>query len=397
MHLLLKGAGRGAIAVLSVTGLLLAGQTGTSAQTGIAFHSNATVQQIASAHTPSEIATAYDFNPLYSRGITGKGQKVALIEIGGFAASDIQTFDQASQLPAPQITQHYVGGRTFSAGVDPETTLDIEWLHALAPGARILVYYLNPNLTVKAGWKAFGSAINSAANHGAKTISISMGTCSASNGYTATKSALASVLNRGVSVFVASGDDGDHPGPVKDCGRQLGVTYPAGDPSVVSVGGTSLQLNDTFNIAAETAWNLSGGGLALSLTRPTWQVANTLPQGTGRWAPDVAFVGDPATGVEVFYGRRWHQIGGTSLGAPAWAAAWALVLQNAQSSGATVGAAPALIYGIGNSASYSRVFHDITSGSNGQYSAGPGWDPVTGWGTPDVAALAAAAQTAVAP
>jgi kumamolisin len=111
-----------------------------------------------------------------------------------------------------------------------------------------------------------------------------------------------------------------------------------------------------------------------------------------RWVPDVAFVADPNTGVSAYFRGRYHEVGGTSLGAPAWAAAWAIVLQNAQVNGVPVGAAPKLLYRIGNSTQYATVFHDITTGSNGTYKAAPGWDPVTGWGSPDVAALAAAVE-----
>jgi kumamolisin len=158
------------------------------------------------------------------------------------------------------------------------------------------------------------------------------------------------------------------------------------------VGGTSLQLSSDGTIALETAWQLSGGGLVAKFQRPSLQQAATLPADAYRWAPDVSFVADPSTGVRVLYRGRWHQIGGTSLGAPGWAAAWALIRAGAQQAGITIGAAPSLIYKIGNSPAYAQAFHEITQGSNGLYDAGPGWNAVTGWGTPDVASLATAIQ-----
>jgi kumamolisin len=170
------------------------------------------------------------------------------------------------------------------------------------------------------------------------------------------------------------------------------VTYPASDPSVVTVGGTSLSLNTDNTISAESAWSLSGGGKAKPLLRPLWQLVAQLAHAKYRWAPDVAFLADPQTGVGIFFKGTWRQAGGTSLGAPAWAAIWSLVRESAQQSGKTVGAAPPLLYQIGNSATYAQALHDITVGDNGYYQAGPGWDPVTGWGTPDVGGLATTVQ-----
>jgi kumamolisin len=159
---------------------------------------------------------------------------------------------------------------------------------------------------------------------------------------------------------------------------------------VVAVGGTSLVLADDNSIAYETGWRLSGGGKGSPLLRPVWQVAASLAKGKYRYVPDVSFIGDERTGVQVYWRGHEIQAGGTSLGAPAWAAIWALVLQNAQNSGKTVASAPQTIYRVANSAAYAQTFHDITEGSNGRYDAGLGWDAVTGWGTPDVAQLAAA-------
>jgi kumamolisin len=345
-------------------------------------------------YKPLQIANAYDLAPLLARGVNGSGQKIALIELGGVKAGDLNTFDTANGLPAAHITQHYVGSATFAIGYDLEATLDVEWVHALAPQARILLYYVSGQRSAGPGWAAFGTAIASAAAHGAGEVSISLGTCQAGPGYQTFSAALAAAEAKGVSVFVASGDNGDLPGPARQCGNAPAVSYPAADPSVVAVGGTSVQLSATGSILAETAWNLSGGGIT-TLLRPGWQSAPTIPSGSKRWAPDVSFLGAPATGVEVYYHGRWRQAGGTSVGAPAWAAAWSLIREDAQKAGKIVGAAEPLIYSIGNSSAYASAFHDIVTGSNGQYDAGPGWDPVTGWGSPDVANLDTAVQALV--
>ncbi|GAC1512513.1 MAG: hypothetical protein NVS2B16_15560 [Chloroflexota bacterium] len=381
---------RAATAILSGVALVSVDQASASAaRHSDVFRGLSVSRQFATAYTPAEIAAAYDFTPLYASNIDATGQTVALIEIGHANPSDLQQFDQQFNLRAPKIKEYYAGGKAFKTRSDGETALDIEWLHALAPGARIQVYYMKSRQVNQSGWKQMASLIRSAASNGAGTISISIGTCGTSPGYTATKSALAAVRKQGVSVFVASGDFGDHPGPTSDCGRSVGVGYPSSDPSVVAVGGTSLQLNDDNTIASEVAWALSGGGLVSKFLRPAWQTAPGLPPGTSRGVPDVAFLADPATGVAIYYNGRWRQGGGTSLGAPSWAAAWSLVRQSVQQNGLTVHAAPSLLYSIANSSTYHDVFHTITSGSNGQYSAGPDWNPVTGLGTPDVAKLVA--------
>lgn len=349
-------------------------------------------QQPLGAYGPSQVEAAYDMTPLLNQGIDGTGQTIALVELDRFDPADIQQFDAANQLPDPTIQQYYVGGSPFRLENAGETTMDLEWAHALAPGATIQIYYIQNNQSSRAGWNQVAQAVTMAANNGARMISLSFGSCTVSTGYTTAKQAFAQVLQRGVSVFVSSGDSGAHPGPVRQCGNKLGVSYPASDPSVVAVGGTSLLLDTSNSIVREVAWQLSGGGKGTPLPRPAWQVTPTLHPGKYRYAPDVSFLGDPRTGVAIFVGGDWTQAGGTSLGAPAWAAIWSLVRESAAQANVTVGAAPAILYRIGNSSAYTQAFHDITSGTNGRYTAGPGWDAVTGWGTPIVTGLATAVQ-----
>jgi kumamolisin len=361
----------------------------------VTIHPLAAARTLVWAYSPSQIEAAYEFAPLYARDIDGTGQTVALIETEGLRRQDVHKFDRAYHLVDPRLHESYIGGRHFQTQAGGETVLDVEWLHALAPGATIQIYYLkNDRLTNNgvspASWMSMATALRTAAANGADIISISLGACGPSQGFNATSSAFSSLTQRGVSIFVASGDSGDHPGSIRDCGDRIGVAYPSSDPSVVSVGGTSLSLNADSTIEGEVGWSLSGGGLVKKFVRPAWQVAPQLPGDKHRWAPDVSFLGDPDTGVNAYYKNSWRQAGGTSLGAPGWAAAWALVRENAQQAGQQVGAAPALLYRIANSSAYTHAFHDVTFGSNGRYSAGPGWDAVTGWGTPDVAGLAAA-------
>jgi kumamolisin len=310
---------------------------------------------------------------------------VALIEADRLSMPDLTNFDSKYSLPVPGVQEFYVGGTTFTLERNAETNMDVEWLHALAPDAAIQIYYIKNHGDANQ-WKTLASAVRMAATNGARMTSISLGTCETGAGTRVVARAFSAVMKAGMSVFVSSGDDGAHPGPVGQCGHSFRVAYPAGDPSVVAVGGTSLELNDDGTIADERAWRLSGGGNYLTkyapLLRPTWQVAPSMPKDKYRWAPDVAFLGDPQTGVSVAANGHWTQSGGTSLGAPAWAAVWSLLRQDAQSSGRTLGVAPKVIYRLGNSTQYSTAFHDIVSGSNGKY--------VAGWGTPDASNMAAA-------
>jgi kumamolisin len=358
------------------------------------FFTRFTSPAIAAApYTPSKIAAAYNYQSLIDAGTDGRGETVALLEIDGFDPADLTAFDKQYKLPAPRITQTYIGGHTYKLDTNGETTMDIEWLHALAPGATIQVYYMNNHLSERKSWLTLAKALHKAKSHGSSIVSISLGACGTDALAAPTSKAFADLERAGVSVFVSSGDDGDHAGPVRACGNQIGVAYPGSDPNVVAIGGTSLQLSADNTISAETAWDRSGGGRETALTRAPWQVASDLPHDTARWAPDVAFLADPHTGVRFLYHGVWHVVGGTSLGAPAWAAAWALIRQDARDAGTPVGAAAPLLYTIGNSDAGATAFHDVTTGTNGTYVAGPGWDPVTGWGTPDVADLASVVST----
>lgn len=350
----------------------------------------ASAQQTGRGYNVSQIADAYGVTPLLNAGVTGAGQTIALVELDGFDMADIQAFDAANNLPDPDVQTTYVGGNSFRLPMQGETTMDLEWAHALAPGAKIHIYYIKGQQANAAGWQSVGQAVTSAVAAGASTISLSFGTCNPTFGYTATSTALASALAHGVSVFVSSGDTGDLAGPVRECGRKPGVGYPASDASVVSVGGTSLVLDAATMQYSQFAWSLSGGGKGKPILRPAWQITSNLLPGKYRYVPDVSFLANPSTGARIVFKGSTQIAGGTSLGAPAWAAIWTLVRADAARSGKSVGAAPSYLYRIGNSSAYGQAFTDITSGTNGIYSARVGWDAVTGWGTPQVGGLATA-------
>jgi kumamolisin len=189
----------------------------------------------------------------------------------------------------------------------------------------------------------------------------------------------------GVNVFVSSGDAGSNP---DDTGHSsdgpLQAEYESSDPAVIGVGGTSLQLNPGGRVASEAGWTGSGGGISTLFDRPRWQTGSGVPAGGKRLVPDVSLVADPNTGAMIFFQGSVTQIGGTSWSAPTWAGFCALINQARAKAGK--GPLPymnPLIYPLMGTPS----FRDVTSGSNGQYHAGQGYDMVTGIGVPNLEEL----------
>jgi kumamolisin len=209
---------------------------------------------------------------------------------------------------------------------------------------------------------------------------------------TALDQAIADGVALGVTVTVAAGDNGSGDG-VTD--GQPHVDFPASSPHALACGGTSLQANPaTDAITSETVWNdgssggATGGGVSVQFAQPAWQanagVPTTTSGGTGRGVPDVAGNADPATGYQVLVDGQQTVIGGTSAVAPLWAA---LTSRLVQARGSSLGLVQSAIYaGVAPGAPEAGL-RDITQGSNGAYSAGPGWDPCTGLGVPEGSAL----------
>jgi kumamolisin len=374
------------IAALTAVALLFTPRAGASALRADDVRTLSIIPWTDTAYTPPELQRAYDFGPLYRQGLNGAGQTIGLIEIDGFHRKDVQRFDSIYGLPRLSVTEHMVGPKV-ALPVEGETTMDVEWIHALAPKAALQIYYVNAKQSLQGQMDDMATAINDAVAAGVGTISMSLGICAPIQATESVHAALTAAFQKGITVFVSSGDDGDLPGPPQQCGTQLGVSFPASDPTVVAVGGTSLKLTGKNTIKKEYAWRLSGGGTAMPISRAPWQVATSLPQDAYRWSPDVSFIGDPQTGVVIYLGGKFVQGAGTSLGAPCWAAMWAMFLQSAQQQGVTVGPGAPLVYSIGNSRLSTTAFHDILTGNNGYYKAGSGWDPVTGWGSPDAAKM----------
>lgn len=352
----------------------------------------ARAQAAAVSYSPLQVAQAYDF----PANLNGAGQCIGIIELGGgYKSADLTSFFSALGITPPKVTAVSVDGATNSptgdpSGPDGEVELDIEVAGSIAPGAQIAVYFA-PNTD-----QGFIDAVTTAvhdANLKPSVISISWG--GPENSWTAQardamNSACQDAANMGVTVLAASGDDGADDGTSSPT-----VDFPASSPYVIGCGGTKLTLSGT-SISSEQAWNqlssnegATGGGVSEVFALPTYQQAAKVPAApngfSGRGVPDVAADADPESGYNVVVDGQQSVIGGTSAVAPLWAG---LLARINQSLGKNVGYVNALLY----SGSVEATFHDITSGSNGDYSAGPGWDACTGLGTPDGAKLLAALE-----
>jgi kumamolisin len=326
-------------------------------------------------YTPAQIKGGYNVSGTY----TGSGQKIALLEFDGFAQSNITKYDTNYSLGSPTPTVSKVDGGSGALGDGQvEVELDIEVLHAIAPKANVTVFE-GPNSD--AGEVDTYQAI---VDSGIPTTSISWG-ASESQRTTSNINAVDAVFKagaaEGLGFYAASGDDGSD-----DAGDgTTTVDYPASDPYVTGVGGTTLTVTSANAWSKETAWSGGGGGKSSVFKIPSWQTAVQKTAGGGyRQVPDVSALANPSPGVSIYSQGSWGTVGGTSAAAPEWAAFGALYNQQAAAAGkANLGFAnPALYTASGTG------FHDITSGSNGAYSSATGWDFTTGWGSYNAATLA---------
>ena len=347
----------------------------------------------AASYSALQVAQAYSF----PSGVTGKGETIGIIELGGgFTSSDLNTyFSNLGISPAPTVVAVSVdGGQNAptgdTSGPDTEVMLDIEVAGAVAPGANLAVYFA-PN--TDAGFlDAINQAVNDTVNK-PSILSISWGgpesswTAASLQSY---NSALQSAAAVGVTVCIAAGDNGSTDG-VTD-GLQH-VDFPASSPYALACGGTTLNISGS-SISSEVVWNdqssgdgATGGGISATFPLPTWQANAKVPPSKnsgaykGRGVPDVAGDADPATGYQIQADGSSFAVGGTSAVAPLWAGLLALINQ---SQGKAAGYLNPTLYQIGESAG---AFRDITSGNNGDYKAATGWDPCTGWGSPNGAGM----------
>ena len=276
-----------------------------------------------------------------------------------------------------------------------EAALDLEIAHAVAPGAKLVVYLAADDFGHSD--RAFDQMVT---DHLGSIISESLGSCEPDTPSGA-RNVYASIQDRavaqGMSHFVASGDSGAF-----TCGfdQDPAASFPSTLPTVTAVGGTSVFESEQGVYFKEYAWGSpldqsgSGGGSSLYYARPDYQKNLVVAGGHGlRQVPDVAADGDPSTGFHIVFNGRDGQVGGTSASTPLWAATTALINQDLKKKGMReVGVANPALYWMGENSSRldPRPFHDVTAGNNLGFAAAPGWDFATGWGSMDAAALDAA-------
>ena len=372
---------------------------------------------------PDDIATIFNVRSLYNSGIDGTGQQLVVVGQTQIDLTDIQQFRTYFNLPGndPQVmlVPNSKDPGVVRGDVD-EANLDIEWAGAVARGAKVIYVYSSDVMD------AVQYAID---QNVAPVISMSYGLCEAqtSSADAGTLRSWAQQANaQGITWFAASGDSGGADcfgGGSNRASTSLSVDIPASIPEVTGVGGTQLtdganfwnSANDANHASAlsyipEVAWNdsttgslsSSGGGASRFFDKPSWQTAAGVPADSVRDVPDVAMPGSPAHSAYLFYtGGKLGSVGGTSAGAPVFAGIAALLnhylVSNRLQPAAGLGNMNPRFYSL--AAASPGAFHDVTSGNNIVtpcssrarlctadpigYTAGPGYDQVTGLGSVD--------------
>jgi subtilase family serine protease len=310
--------------------------------------------------TPDEIKKIY--------GLPASGGKGTIVIVGAYSdasiESDLAVFDAKFGLPACTtangcFTRHLMSAKESSnSGWALETSLDVEWAHAIAPDAKIILV----EATTQSGANLLKAVDYAASVPGAVAISMSWGGAEFPEELSF-DSHFKSVS--GAVFFASSGDNG------------AGASWPASSPYVIGVGGTSLSLSTSGAFSRETAWQGSGGGVSAYEKEPAYQSNYSIPKAGGmRAIPDVSYDADPASGFPIYHAGVWREVGGTSAGAPQWAAIAAL------GSGITL----TRLYADKSGSDSASYFRDIVSGANGDCgylcTARAHYDYVTGLGSP---------------
>ena len=403
--------------VLNLTSCVATNTPGSSSTGAVTATPNcSTPSEAQQGYSPQEMRDAYGITSLIQKGYTGKGQTVVVIESFGDPTiqQDLATYDRTYCLPtaniqvvAPLGTVPFDPSNSDMAGWAGETALDVETIHALAPDAKIVVMTSPVSETEGTiGLPQFLQLEQYAVNHKlGNVISQSFGASEVTLSDSASQAELAqwtafyqqATTQDGITFTASSGDEGST--DFADLNATVissvaTTSFPTDEPWVLSTGGTTLHIGGTS--VRETAWSQSGGGFSSFFTEPDFQKglsSNMQSQlNNRRGVPDVSSDANPNTGISVYCdisscGPRqggWQPVGGTSAAAPAWAA---IIAIGDQMAGHGLGFLNTALYQIAASGNGKSDFRDITSGNNsyGQvqgYDAVPGWDPVTGLGSP---------------
>jgi kumamolisin len=348
---------------------------------------------------PKALLAAYNADPLAAAGFTGKGATIVFFEFSGYDQKDLDTFADSSELP--RFTPVLVGGQPGPSGA--ETVMDLEVAHAIAPDAQKVVVNARPTVEGDGAYEKIGQlfeAVDRQFPGAVWSLSIGWG-CDAlisAADLAPVAAALAAAQKHGTSAFDASGDaagleckGGDDwsspPGP-----DDIGLDAVSSLPAMTSVGGTTLSTDEQGGWMGERAWVDSpmsqgtSGGVSALFNRPAWQSELSVERDIKRrrLAPDVAAVADPFTGVRIVFNRQDAVGAGTSQAAPIWAALTVLMNQYLQAHGGqSLGNINPLLYRVAAGADRPG-FRDISLGGNAVDSSQPGYDVVTGLGSPNV-------------
>jgi kumamolisin len=342
-----------------------------------------------------QVASLYSF----PTGVDGTGQTIAILELGGgYHTADLDAYFTRLGLKTPQVTSVSVDHGRNQPGnpADGEVELDIEVAGSVAPGAHLAVYFA-PN-TDRGFHDALSTAVHDAVRK-PSVVSISWGGPESSwsqQAMAALDAALQDAAALGVTVCCASGDDGSSDRIADGLAH---CDFPASSPNALACGGTKLEASGGRPVS-ETVWNepadgASGGGVSDVFPPPSYQAQAGVPPSAnpggrvGRGVPDVAGDADPQTGYNVTVDGQQTVIGGTSAVAPLWAGLIALCNQ-------ALGRSAGYIHPMLYAPAAASGFTDITSGSNGAYSARAGWDACTGLGTPVGTGVLAALRAGLA-
>lgn len=377
-------------------------------------------------YSPQEIRQAYGVTALLNSGYTGAGQTIVIIDSFGSPTirHDLHVFDAGYGLPDPPSfeiltplgTVPFNPSNSTMVGWAFETTLDVDWSHAMAPDANIIL--MTSPVAETEGVQGMPEFLfleqYALQHHLGQIISQSWG-ATENTLFTPRGRQILNSFNSfyqqatqaGWTIFASAGDSGSANVEVNGTTYYSSPTviFPASSPYVTSVGGTSLYATTHGVYADETVWNNStgagGGGISQYFSEPNYQKDN-LPSSVQtqlngfRGLPDISWNADPFTSILVYVGflspasqDGFYSIGGTSEGSPQWAG---ITADADQQAGHPLGLLNSALYQLGNSSNYGPSFHDITLGNNSfagvpGYSATLGWDLASGWGTPKAATL----------
>lgn len=352
---------------------------------------------------PYQIREAYGVTELLAKQITGQGSTLTILDAYGSPtiSKDLKKFDHSWGFPDPQfhvITPFGAGQAGTDSTWAAETSLDVEWAHAMAPDAAI-------NLVVARSGNDSDlyNALNYIVKHDlGDVVSLSFGEnehCLDPRLRSAEHKLFKEAVKKGMTFLVATGDFGSAQLACDGTSYEQTAAYPSVDPFVTAVGGTTLTANSvTGQYISETTWNESqgfnkatGGGYSTLYSTPSYQ-KSIIGAARGRGVPDLALNASVVGGVLVYEGdsstgrTSVNIMGGTSVSAPEMAG---IIADGVQMAHHRLGEINPALYKLGASPAYRQTMHDIASGNNAltssgltNYQAGPGWDPATGWGSP---------------